>query len=104
MKRLREYKLVYYGGNKKKCCGYYKTAAMKGFGNSMLPILKSGSLLTYTTPPVYKTGDIASPYHGRGPDETNRHNCPPFTIARQSRCPAGGAGMNKMRKELYGHK
>jgi hypothetical protein len=32
---------------------------MKGFGNSMLPILKSGSLLTFATSDDYAIGDIA---------------------------------------------
>lgn len=31
---------------------------MKAFGNSMLPILKSGSLLTFTKKENYETGDI----------------------------------------------
>ena len=31
---------------------------MKAFGNSMLPILKSGSLLTFTQMSDYKIGDI----------------------------------------------
>ena len=34
------------------------TGKMKAFGNSMLPILKSGSLLTFTQAPGYKIGDI----------------------------------------------
>lgn len=31
---------------------------MKGFGNSMLPILKSGSLLTFVKSDTYAIGDI----------------------------------------------
>ncbi|HLP11787.1 MAG TPA: S24 family peptidase [Flavobacteriales bacterium] len=31
---------------------------MKGFGNSMLPILKSGSLLTFKKSETYEIGDI----------------------------------------------
>ncbi|MCC6370555.1 MAG: S26 family signal peptidase [Bacteroidia bacterium] len=31
---------------------------MKCFGNSMLPILKSGSLLTFTKSEIYEIGDI----------------------------------------------
>lgn len=31
---------------------------MKCFGNSMLPILKSGSLLTFVKSEIYKPGDI----------------------------------------------
>jgi hypothetical protein len=34
------------------------TGKMKAFGNSMLPILKSGSLLTFIQAPEYKIGDI----------------------------------------------
>jgi hypothetical protein len=34
------------------------TGKMKAFGNSMLPILKSGSLLTFTRTTDYKIGDI----------------------------------------------
>jgi SOS-response transcriptional repressor LexA len=34
------------------------TGKMKAFGNSMLPILKSGSLLTFTKKENYETGDI----------------------------------------------
>jgi len=33
-------------------------AKMKVFGNSMTPIIKSGSLLTYITADEYKKGDI----------------------------------------------
>lgn len=32
---------------------------MKAFGNSMLPILKSGSLLTFVAQELYEIGDIA---------------------------------------------
>jgi phage repressor protein C with HTH and peptisase S24 domain len=35
-----------------------KTGKMKAFGNSMLPILKSGSLLTFITKENYEKGDI----------------------------------------------
>jgi len=31
---------------------------MKGFGNSMMPIIKSGSLLTFKTAETYDIGDI----------------------------------------------
>lgn len=31
---------------------------MKGFGNSMMPIIKSGSLLTFNTADEYEVGDI----------------------------------------------
>ncbi len=31
---------------------------MKGFGNSMMPIIKSGSLLTFKTADKYEIGDI----------------------------------------------
>lgn len=31
---------------------------MKGFGNSMMPIIKSGSLLTFKTADEYEIGDI----------------------------------------------
>jgi SOS-response transcriptional repressor LexA len=34
------------------------TGKMKAFGNSMLPILKSGSLLTFEKAPDYEIGDI----------------------------------------------
>jgi SOS-response transcriptional repressor LexA len=34
------------------------TSKMKAFGNSMLPILKSGSSLTFSTAPEYQVGDI----------------------------------------------
>lgn len=34
------------------------TGKMKAFGNSMLPILKSGSLLTFTESAGYNIGDI----------------------------------------------
>ncbi|HLZ86307.1 MAG TPA: S24 family peptidase [Puia sp.] len=34
------------------------TGKMKAFGNSMLPILKSGSHLTFTQTPDYQVGDI----------------------------------------------
>jgi SOS-response transcriptional repressor LexA len=34
------------------------TGKMKAFGNSMLPILKSGSLLTFTKATNYEIGDI----------------------------------------------
>ena len=34
------------------------TGKMKCFGNSMLPILKSGSLLTFVKQDKYKVGDI----------------------------------------------
>jgi len=34
------------------------TGKMKCFGNSMLPILKSGSLLTFNKAAAYETGDI----------------------------------------------
>jgi SOS-response transcriptional repressor LexA len=34
------------------------TGKMKAFGNSMLPILKSGSLLTFTRSGDYNIGDI----------------------------------------------
>ena len=34
------------------------TGKMKAFGNSMLPILKSGSLLTFEKTTDYKIGDI----------------------------------------------
>lgn len=35
-----------------------KTGQMKAFGNSMLPILKSGSLLTFEKSDSYDVGDI----------------------------------------------
>lgn len=35
-----------------------KTGQMKVFGNSMLPILKSGTLLTYKKQDKYEVGDI----------------------------------------------
>lgn len=35
-----------------------ETGKMKAFGNSMLPILKSGSLLTFKKEPEYKINDI----------------------------------------------
>ena len=34
------------------------TGKLKAFGNSMLPLLKSGSLLTFEKAPDYETGDI----------------------------------------------
>lgn len=34
------------------------TGKMKCFGNSMLPIIKSGSLLTFTKKEKYEVGDI----------------------------------------------
>ncbi|MBS1663370.1 MAG: S24 family peptidase [Bacteroidetes bacterium] len=34
------------------------TGKMKAFGNSMLPVLKSGSLLTFTQAADYNIGDI----------------------------------------------
>lgn len=34
------------------------TGKMKGFGNSMLPILESGSLCTYVKQDEYEVGDI----------------------------------------------
>jgi phage repressor protein C with HTH and peptisase S24 domain len=34
------------------------TGTMKGFGNSMLPILKNGSLLTFVSSVEYEVGDI----------------------------------------------
>lgn len=36
----------------------YGVGQMKAFGNSMLPILQSGSLLTFKTAPEYRVGDI----------------------------------------------
>jgi SOS-response transcriptional repressor LexA len=35
------------------------TGKMKGFGNSMMPIIKSGSLLTFEKRDKYEVGDIA---------------------------------------------
>lgn len=34
------------------------SGSMKAYGNSMLPILKSGSLLTFEQAPTYRKGDI----------------------------------------------
>jgi len=34
------------------------TGKLKAFGNSMLPILKNGSLLTFVKVPAYNIGDI----------------------------------------------
>ncbi len=63
---IRFYKSVYYQTitkmNKyerlKVDLGATGTGKMKAFGNSMLPVLKSGTLLTFAKSDEYKIGDI----------------------------------------------